>query len=121
MGDFFGCAEGQLMYPDEDGNPVATCRLRTLGDGMEDWLAADMLKKRKPSAWAKLAGALAALIPERKYDPGIKVTWSGPDRASFKTFLPEDAFYGVYTHRDRYLAWRKSLYDELEKANRRGK
>lgn len=121
MGDFFGCAEGQLMYPDEEGKPIATCRLRSLGDGMEDWLAADMLKKRKPSAWAKLADALAALIPERKYDPATKVTWSGPDRASFKTFLPEDAFYGVYTHRDRYLAWRRLLYDELEKAYRRGK
>lgn len=119
INDFFGCAEGQLVYPDEKGDPVATCRLRALGDGMEDWLAANMLRKRNSSAWAKLAEALAALIPEREYDSTVKVTWKDPDRASFKTFLAEDAFYGVYTCRERYLAWRRSLYLELEKSIRR--
>ena len=110
----YGFAEGQYVYPDDEGRPVPTCRLRALGDGMEDWMAADLLRRRDAAAWARLATRLAALIPEKEYDPSTPISWHAPDRASHQTFLPIDAFYGLYGRDEKYLAWRAELYTALE-------
>lgn len=111
----YGFAEAQYVWADADGHPVPTCRLRALADGMEDWMAADMLKRLNPGAWEPLAERLEKLIPEKEVDPDVKVTWRSPDRASFRTFLPENAFYGVYGEPEAYLKWRSNLYDALSR------
>lgn len=107
--------EGQYVFADADGNPVATCRLKALGDGMEDWMAFRLLRQLDAAEADKLMTAFAKLVPERAYDTAIPIGLHDPWEGSYGTFLERDAFYSVYAHPARYLAWRERLYAAIER------
>ena len=109
--------EGMYVLADGDGHPVPTCRLRALGDGMDDWSAFELLKRRDPGAAARLLSDLGQIIPERDYDRSSPISIYEPSEASYKTFLGKGAFYDVYTDATPYLAWRERLYRQLSKTS----
>jgi hypothetical protein len=111
----YGAGEGRYIYAAADGSPVATIRLKLLADGMEDWMALELLKKKNPQEYSKIYAELARMIPEKKFDVNMKITPKTPREATYRTFFAPEAFYDIYTHPETYLAWREKLYNSLEK------
>ena len=106
--------EGQYVLAGENGEPVATCRLKALADGMEDWMAFHMLSGIDAGRAKALMKELEAIVPARTFDAAIPIDIKSPSEGSYGTFLDPYAFYRTYTDPACYLAWRERLYAAIE-------
>mgnify|MGYP005763885941 CR=1 FL=1 len=114
----YGAGEGRYIYADENGMPVPTVRLKNFADGMEDWTVLEMLRKQEPEKHRQMLAELAKLIPEKKFDPNMKITATSPREATYQTFMDENAFYPVMSQPETYLEWREKLYEALSSVSK---